>query len=133
MMVDPTSAGSDRSPAASGCAALWATWSHAAISAMGDSGRRGRRPPAAPARSVPGEAGGSATRPSTERSNPDCPPVGLCLLPDGKEGLLLEGACRPLPWDKVLGVASPDDGAHACWYWLGGRPRVRCVILPGEA
>ena len=59
--------------------------------------------------------------------------MGLCVLPDREEGLLIEGACRPVPWDKVLGVASPDGGAHACWDRRGGRPNVLCVILPGEA
>lgn len=62
----------------------------------------------------------------------DCRPVGQCLLPDRKEGLLVEGACGPIPWDKVLGVTSPDGGAHACWDQRDGRPHVLCVILPGE-
>ena len=62
----------------------------------------------------------------------DCRPVGLCVLPDRKEGLLIEGMCRPIPWDKVLNVASPDGGAHACWQSFGHPPAVRCVILPGE-
>ena len=62
----------------------------------------------------------------------DCRPVGLCVLPDRKEGLLIEGICRPIPWDKVLNVASPDGGAHACWQPFGHPPAVRCVILPGE-
>jgi hypothetical protein len=65
-------------------------------------------------------------------SDRDCRPVGLCALPDRREGLLIEGACRPVPWDKVLGVASPDGGAHACWNRRDGRPNVLCVILPGE-
>jgi hypothetical protein len=63
----------------------------------------------------------------------DCRPVGVCVLPDRKEGLLVEGACLPVPRDKVLGVASPDGGAHACWTYLNGRPDLHCVILPGEA
>ena len=62
----------------------------------------------------------------------DCRPVGLCVLPDRKQGLLIAGACLPIPWDKVLGVASPDGGAHACWQPVGRRPKLRCVILPGE-
>ena len=62
----------------------------------------------------------------------DCRPVGLCVLPDRKEGLMIEGTCRPIPWDKVLGIVSPDGGAHACWYDIGGRPKVLCVILPGD-
>ena len=62
----------------------------------------------------------------------DCHPVRLCVLPDRKEGLLIEGICRSIPWDKVLNVASPDGGAHACWQSFGHPPAVRCVILPGE-
>jgi hypothetical protein len=38
----------------------------------------------------------------------------------------------PFPWDKVLGVASPDGSAHACWQSFGHPPAVRGVILPGE-
>jgi hypothetical protein len=62
----------------------------------------------------------------------DCHPVGQCVRPDRTEGLVIGGECRPIPWDKVLGVASPDGGAHACWGRVRGRPNVRCVILPGE-
>jgi hypothetical protein len=62
----------------------------------------------------------------------DCRPVGLCVLPDRKEGLLIEGVCLPIPWDKVLNMASPDGRAHACWQHFGHPPAVRCVILPGE-
>ena len=53
-------------------------------------------------------------------------------MPDRKEGLLIEDTCRPIPWDKVLGVSSPDGGAHACWGHIAGRPNVLCVILPGQ-
>jgi hypothetical protein len=66
-------------------------------------------------------------------SERDCRPVGLCVLPDRREGLLIEGWCRPMPWDKVLGVASPDGGAHACWDRRAGRLEVLCVVLPGAA
>jgi hypothetical protein len=64
----------------------------------------------------------------------DCRPVGLCVLPDHKEGLLIEGTCRPIPWDKVLDIASPDGNAHACWNHIATRPNpnVLCVILPGQ-
>lgn len=63
----------------------------------------------------------------------DCHSVGLCVLPDGKEGLVIEGTCRPIPWNRVLPIASPDGSAHACWQRFGRPPAVRCVILPGEA
>ena len=62
----------------------------------------------------------------------DCRPVRLCVLPNRKEGVLIENVCRPIPWDKVLKVASPDGGAHACWQHFGHPPAIRCVILPGE-
>ena len=62
----------------------------------------------------------------------DCHPVELCVMPDRREGLLIEGVCRSIPWDKVLNVVSPDGGAHACWQPFGHPPPVRCVILPGE-
>lgn len=62
----------------------------------------------------------------------DCRPVNQCVLPDRKEGLLIEGVCGPIPWDKVLGVVSPDGGAHACWNHLNGRANVLCVVLPGS-
>src|SRR5215207_5469963 len=63
----------------------------------------------------------------------DCHPVGLCVLPTRKQGLVIEGACQSIPQDKVLGTVSPDGQAHACWDFVAGRPQVRCVILPGEA
>jgi len=63
----------------------------------------------------------------------DCRSVSMCVLPDRREGLLVEDACRPIPRDKVLGVASPDGAAHACWTYLNGLPDLQCVILPGEA
>ena len=62
----------------------------------------------------------------------DCHPVGLCVLPDRKQGLVIEGVCRPIPRDKVLDLPSPDGGAHACWQRFGQPPAIRCVILPGE-
>ena len=62
----------------------------------------------------------------------DCRPVGLCVLPDKRQGVVIEGACRPIPRDKVLDLPSPDGGAHACWQGFGQPPAIRCVILPGE-
>jgi hypothetical protein len=64
--------------------------------------------------------------------NQDCSPVELCVLPDRREGLLIDSVCRPIPWDKVLDLPSPDGGAHACWQHFGNPPPIRCVILPGE-
>ena len=62
----------------------------------------------------------------------DCRPVGLCVLPDKRQGVVIEGACRPIPRDKVLDLPSPDGGAHACWQGFGQPPAIRCVVLPGE-
>ena len=87
--------------------------------------------PAPPARAHDWYTGLRDTAGRSCCSDRDCRPVGLCVLPDGKEGLLIGSACRPIPWDKVLGVASPDGGAHACWYGRGRRLTVLCVILPG--
>jgi hypothetical protein len=89
--------------------------------------------PAAPVRAHDWYTGLRDARGRSCCSDRDCRPVGLCVLPDRKEGLLIEGACRPVPRDKLLGVASPDGGAHACWNRRGGRPNLLCVILPGEA
>jgi len=44
----------------------------------------------------------------------DCRPTTMCRLPDGREGIMVLDTCRPIPWDKVLDIASPDGGAHVC-------------------
>lgn len=65
----------------------------------------------------------------------DCHPVDSCRLPNGSEGIDVLGSCRPIPWDLVLSVPSPDGQHHACWYTVnapyGPEPRFRCVILAG--
>ena len=48
------------------------------------------------------------------RGGEDCKPTAMCRLPDGREGIVVLAACRPIPWDKVLGVPSPDGRAHVC-------------------
>lgn len=67
----------------------------------------------------------------------DCRPVDVCRLSDGREGIDVLGACRPIPWDLVLPVPSPDGQHHACWWVVNGpygpEPRFRCVILAGGA
>ena len=60
----------------------------------------------------------------------DCHPVPMCILPTHREGLLVDGACRPIPHDAILSLPSPDGEAHACWEPSG--KAIRCVILPGE-
>ena len=68
----------------------------------------------------------------------DCRPIATCVLPGQREGLMVEGLCHAIPWDKVLPVAAPDGSPHAC-YWVKSdvysRMRVHflCVILPGAA
>lgn len=79
--------------------------------------------------------------PSGERccQGRDCRPVAMCVGWDRREGLLVGDACLPIPWDKVLPLASPDGRPHACWrdppegYGRGMTPALRCVILPGSA
>jgi hypothetical protein len=63
----------------------------------------------------------------------DCHPVGQCVRADGKEGLLIEGDCLPIPQEKVLGISSPDGRAHACWNYLNGKPQIICVIRGGDS
>jgi hypothetical protein len=63
----------------------------------------------------------------------DCHPVGQCVRPDGKEGLLIEGDCLAIPKEKVLGISSPDSRAHACWNYLNGKPHIICVIRGGDS
>ena len=62
----------------------------------------------------------------------DCRPVRLCILPDRKEGLLIEGVCRPIPWGAIGCWRPGPRSVHACWQSFGHPPAVRCVILPGE-
>ncbi|MCD6069606.1 MAG: hypothetical protein K0S42_122 [Microvirga sp.] len=62
----------------------------------------------------------------------DCFPVESCSLPDRKEGLQIEGACRPIPRDRIIDLPSPDGQLHACWGHLEGQPNILCVIMPGE-
>src|SRR3954471_538701 len=64
----------------------------------------------------------------------DCRPTAMCRLPDGREGIVVLDACRPIPWDKVLDVASPDGGTHVCAVPSrnGGGVLVVCVVLGGS-
>ena len=61
----------------------------------------------------------------------DCRPVRLCVLPDRKEGLLIEGVCRPIPWDKVLNVASPRR-RRPCLLAVFRPPAGRAVCDPAR-
>lgn len=61
----------------------------------------------------------------------DCTPVQMCVR-DGREGVEIEGACRPIEWSKVLPMLSPDGQAHAC-HSAGADPIIYCLILPGAA
>jgi hypothetical protein len=63
----------------------------------------------------------------------DCKPTAMCRLPNGREGIIVLDACRPIPWDKVLPISSPDGRAHVCAVPSrnGGGALVMCVILGG--
>lgn len=74
----------------------------------------------------------------------DCGRTVLCRLLDDREGIVVAGQCRPIPWDKVLDLPSPDAAAYVCAGGLEERwrtlppeatlpPQIVCVILPGSA
>jgi hypothetical protein len=68
----------------------------------------------------------------------DCRPVDLCVCGGGRECLLVDGSCVPIPWERVLPLPAPDGRAHACWPKdpdVAGstRPILICVVLPGSA
>ena len=44
----------------------------------------------------------------------DCFATELCTMPNGGEGVLIRGACLPIPYDAVMPFAAPDGGVHAC-------------------
>jgi len=64
----------------------------------------------------------------------DCRPTAMCRLPDGREGIVVLDVCRPIPWDKVLGIPAPDGRAHVCAVPSrnGGGALVLCVVLAGS-
>ncbi len=64
----------------------------------------------------------------------DCHPVPYRLnAKTGREEIEANGRWWPIEHDKVLALATPDGGAHACWESPRGKPRFRCIILPGMA
>lgn len=58
----------------------------------------------------------------------DCQPVALCPLPDGGDGLRLQGGCLPIPAGVTLPDLPPDGQTHACWRYEAGRLEIKCVI-----
>jgi hypothetical protein len=69
-------------------------------------------------------------------NNRDCRPVAYCACADGGQCIEFDRQCVPIPWDRVLPLASPDGQPHACWWpstpYLGTtEPMIFCVILPG--
>ena len=60
-------------------------------------------------------------------SGKDCAPAEPCLAVGDKEGLIVAGACYPIPWDRVLNIPSPDGQSHACFF----QGRIQCVVLSG--
>src|SRR3712207_6617225 len=69
--------------------------------------------------------------------NRDCRPVATCVLSDKHEGMVLDGDCVSIPWDKVLDTPAPDGGTHACWNNVLQDGKLkhlsRCVLLGGAA
>lgn len=64
----------------------------------------------------------------------DCHPSAMCLLPTGGEGIVVLGACVPVPYDKVLPFGSPDGRPHVCYSIEPVAPIViHCVALPTGA
>lgn len=59
----------------------------------------------------------------------DCRPSAACVLPDGRPGVVYDGAC--LGYAGVNILPSPDGRTHACKVPSEQQPR--CVLLPGEA
>jgi putative hemolysin len=61
----------------------------------------------------------------------ECHSTEMCRLPDGKEGVITEGwGCVPIPWNKVLGISSPDGNPSVCESPVHGMsPVIYCVIL----
>lgn len=56
-----------------------------------------------------------------------CQPVGACVLPDHREGLMIGDLCMPIPDEALVKESSPDGNSHACI--VGGQ--LRCAILGG--
>jgi hypothetical protein len=60
----------------------------------------------------------------------DCRPSRYCPLPSGDRGLMLDGACIPIPYDLVVPYPSPDGMPHIC-ATNDGTPL--CAVLPETA
>ncbi len=79
------------------------------------------------------------TQPGTSISccdDRDCEKVSYCTTAEGKEGLSMEGFCRPIDWSRVLPMPSPDGEPHACWSRAGtdrANAFIYCIILGGSA
>lgn len=64
----------------------------------------------------------------------DCRAVEYRVNPDtGNEEIRANGTWHPVEYDKVLPIFPPDGGSHACWNNSIGKPRFRCIMLPGMA
>jgi hypothetical protein len=60
-------------------------------------------------------------------NNQDCRPTSMCVLPEGKEGINATWGCIPVPYSKVVGMASPDGRPHICE--LSQAQIVLCVVM----
>jgi hypothetical protein len=63
----------------------------------------------------------------------DCHPTDYCKLPDGKQGLISRFGCVSIPWDKVLGIASPDGKPSICEAPYTTNFVPYCVVLGGDS
>jgi hypothetical protein len=63
----------------------------------------------------------------------DCRPTRYCTLPSGKQGVVSRFGCVAIPWDKVLGIASPDGQPHLCEAPFTATFFPYCVILGGDS
>lgn len=63
----------------------------------------------------------------------DCRETTYCVLPSGKQGLVTRFGCQSIPWDKVLGVVSPDGKPSICEAPYTTNFVPYCVVLGGDS
>jgi hypothetical protein len=63
----------------------------------------------------------------------DCKPTTYCVLPNGKQGIVSRFGCEAIPWDRVLGIASPDGEPHLCEAPSTTNFVPYCVVLGGDS
>ncbi len=60
----------------------------------------------------------------------DCGKVSACILPNGTEGIHIQGMCREIPAHALMPEASPDGDIQACMLPSDREPR--CVWYGGS-